>query len=302
MTARAVRILPAAWALALGLLAAAPALAQIDPSEFKEHPVVKHYPGALIDSHEEKAFDAVDMVVGYTATPRPNVSRKEVEGRVYKTFYIHQGDVSALQVMRNYEAALKAGGFTTVVTGKVAALPSMEDARDGSLFGAFTLMQGGQPALYVNILIDPNVGEPVSRVVIVEPQQMQQVYAVDVSSLYASLTAEGRVAVYGINFETNRSAIAPESETVLAQVRDLLGAHPELKLRIEGHTDNVGAPAANRTLSEQRAAAVKAWLVRNGVDGARLTAEGLGDTRPAVPNDTDDGRARNRRVELVRIP
>lgn len=302
MTARAVRILPAAWALALGLLAAAPALAQIDPSEFKEHPVVKHYPGALIDSHEEKAFDAVDMVVGYTATPRPNVSRKEVEGRVYKTFYIHQGDVSALQVMRNYEAALKAGGFTTVVTGKVAALPSMEDARDGSLFGAFTLMQGGQPALYVNILIDPNVGEPVSRVVIVEPQPMQQVYAVDVSSLYASLTAEGRVAVYGINFETNRSAIAPESETVLAQVRDLLGAHPELKLRIEGHTDNVGAPAANRTLSEQRAAAVKAWLVRNGVDGARLTAEGLGDTRPTAPNDTDDGRARNRRVELVRIP
>jgi len=187
------RFLAAAAAGAL-LLAAGPALAQMDPGSFREHPVVKHYPGALIDSHDEKEFDAVDTVVGYTATPQARITREEVEGRVYKTFYVHQGGVSALQVMRNYETALATAGFTTVVTGKVASLPSMEDARDGALFGAFKMMKDGRPAMYVNILIDPNVGEPVSRVVVVEPEQMQQVYAVDASSLYAGLSADGRVS------------------------------------------------------------------------------------------------------------
>ncbi|MNE07503.1 Outer membrane porin F precursor [compost metagenome] len=294
------RFLAAAAAGAL-LLAAGPALAQMDPASFREHPVVKHYPGALIDSHDEKEFDAVDTVVGYTATPQARITREEVEGRVYKTFYIHQGGVSALQVMRNYETALATAGFTTVVTGKVASLPSMEDARDGALFGAFKMMKDGRPAMYVNILIDPNVGEPVSRVVIVEPEQMQQVYAVDASSLYAGLSAEGRVAVYGINFETAHSAVMPDSEAVLTQVRQLLETHPDLRLKIEGHTDNVGAAAANRTLSQQRAEAVRAWLVSKGIAEARLTAEGLGDSRPVAANDTDDGRAKNRRVELARV-
>lgn len=282
------------------LLAAGPALAQMDPSEFKEHPVVKHYPGALIDSHDEKEFDAVDMVVGYAASPKPRITRKDVEGRVYKTFYIHQGGVSALQVMRNYETALGTAGFTTLVSGKVAALPLMEDARDGSLFGAFAMTNDGQPVMYVNILIDPNVGEPVSRVVIVEPQQMRQVYKVDASKLYAGLAAEGRIAVYGINFDSAKSAVSADSEPVLTQVREMLAAHPELKIKIEGHTDNVGGQAANLVLSQQRAAAVKAWLVRNGVADNRLTSEGLGDSRPVAPNDTDDGRRKNRRVELVR--
>lgn len=290
-----------ALALALSLLAG-PALAQMDPASFKEHPVVKHYPGALIDSHDEKTFDAVDMVVGYTAAPKPKIVRKDVEGRVYKTFYVHQGNVSALQVMRNYETALKTAGFTTVVSGKVAALPGMEDARDGALFVAFTLAKGGQTVMYVNILIDPNVGEPVSRVVIVEPEQMQQVYAVDASSLLAALAADGRIAVYGITFRTGSAEIEAGSEAELSQVRQALEAQPALKLKIEGHTDNVGAPAANRALSERRAAAVKAWLVAQGVAGARLTTEGLGDSRPVAPNDGEEGRAKNRRVELVRIP
>ena len=289
----------AACTLAL-CLAAGPAVAQMDPASFKEHPVVKHYPGALIDSHDEKEFDAIDMVVGYKAAPKPAVVRKEVEGRVYKTFYIHQGGVSALQVMRNYETALKAAGFTAVVTGKVASLPSMESARDGALFGPFTLEQGGQTAIYVNILIDPNVGEPVSRVVIVEPEQMKQVYAVDASKLYAGLAADGRIAVYGIHFDTAKAAVSADSEPVLAQVREMLSSHPVLKLKIEGHTDSVGGATANLVLSQQRAAAVKAWLVKAGIGEERLAAAGYGDSRPLASNDTEEGRGKNRRVELVK--
>lgn len=285
---------------ALVLSSTGPALAQMDPGSFKEHPVVKHYPGALIDSHDEKAFDATDLVVGYRAGPKPTVVRKEVEGRVYKTFYVHQGGVSALQVMRNYETALKAAGFSVVMSGKVAALPAMESARDGALFGAFTLERGGQPALYVNILIDPNVGEPVSRVVVVEPEPMKQVYAVDASQLYAGLAGDGRIDVYGITFDTAKAAISPESEPVLGQVREMLAAHPDLRLKIEGHTDNVGGSAANVVLSRDRATAVKAWLVKVGIAQERLTTSGLGDSQPVAPNDTEEGRAKNRRVVLVR--
>lgn len=79
-----------------------------------------------------------------------------------------------------------------------------------------------------------------------------------------------------------------------------LTAHPELKLKIEGHTDNVGASAANLTLSQQRAAAVKAWLVKAGISQDRLTTAGHGDSQPVAANDTEDGRSKNRRVELVR--
>ena len=81
----------------------------------------------------------------------------------------------------------------------------------------------------------------------------------------------------------------------------MLTEHGDLKLVIEGHTDNVGNAAANRTLSEQRAAAVKAYLVaQHGIDAARLETAGHGDAKPAAPNTTHEGRQQNRRVELVK--
>jgi outer membrane protein OmpA-like peptidoglycan-associated protein len=85
-------------------------------------------------------------------------------------------------------------------------------------------------------------------------------------------------------------------------IGDMLKEHTDLKLMIEGHTDNVGTPASNKTLSEKRAAAVKAYLTSNfGVDGARLSSSGLGDSKPATPNTTSEGRQQNRRVELVKM-
>ena len=119
--------------------------------------------------------------------------------------------------------------------------------------------------------------------------------------LYDALAADGRVTAEGILFDTGSDGIRPESAPVLARIAGMLTSHPELALTIEGHTDNVGAAAANQRLSEQRAAAVKAYLVeRHGIDAARLTSAGLGASRPAASNDTPDGRQKNRRVELVR--
>jgi OmpA-OmpF porin, OOP family len=121
-------------------------------------------------------------------------------------------------------------------------------------------------------------------------------------SIYDDLVAAGHVATQGLLFDTGSDRLRPESTPTLKQIAAMLQQHPELKLRIEGHTDNVGAKDANRTLSDKRAAAVKATLVGEyHVDGGRLESKGFGDTKPAGANDTPEGRSNNRRVELVKM-
>jgi outer membrane protein OmpA-like peptidoglycan-associated protein len=120
--------------------------------------------------------------------------------------------------------------------------------------------------------------------------------------LYDALAAKGRVATQGIYFDTGSDRIRPESTPTLKEIGAMLQDHPELKLTIEGHTDNVGAAAANQALSEKRAAAVRQFLIDSyQVDGGRLAAKGLGATKPAASNDTPAGRQQNRRVELVKM-
>ena len=119
--------------------------------------------------------------------------------------------------------------------------------------------------------------------------------------LYDALSARGRWVTQGILFATRKADLQPESRPVLKEIAAALKQHTDLKVLIEGHTDNVGTPAANLALSDARAAAVKTALVGDfGSDAARITTKGLGDTRPASPNTTALGRAQNRRVEVVK--
>jgi outer membrane protein OmpA-like peptidoglycan-associated protein len=119
--------------------------------------------------------------------------------------------------------------------------------------------------------------------------------------LYDALAANGRWATQGILFETGKADLKPESTPVLKEIAAALKEHADLRILIEGHTDNVGAAASNLTLSEARAAAVKTALVSQyGADAARIETKGLGDTKPAVSNTTAEGRAQNRRVEIVK--
>jgi OmpA-OmpF porin, OOP family len=120
-------------------------------------------------------------------------------------------------------------------------------------------------------------------------------------ALYDALAAEGRVATQGIYFDTGSDRIRPESAPTLKEIGSMLKEHGDLSLTIEGHTDNVGNAAANQTLSEKRAAAVRAALIAEyGIEAARLAAKGLGASKPAAPNETPEGRQMNRRVELVK--
>jgi OmpA-OmpF porin, OOP family len=120
--------------------------------------------------------------------------------------------------------------------------------------------------------------------------------------LYDALAEKGRVATQGIYFDTGSDRIRPESTPTLKEIGTMLKDHPDLKLTIEGHTDNVGSPQSNQALSEKRAAAVRQFLIDSyQVDGARLAAKGVGAGKPAAGNDTAEGRQQNRRVELVRM-
>jgi len=120
--------------------------------------------------------------------------------------------------------------------------------------------------------------------------------------LYDALTEKGRVATQGIYFDTGSERLRPESTPTLKEIGTMLKEHPELKLAIEGHTDNVGSAEANQALSEKRAAAVRQFLIDTyRIDAGRLEAKGLGQSKPAASNDTAAGRQQNRRVELVKM-
>ncbi len=120
--------------------------------------------------------------------------------------------------------------------------------------------------------------------------------------LYKALEASGRVTADGIFFDTNSDRLRPESDAVLGQIGEMLVKHADMRLGIEGHTDNVGQATANQSLSQKRAAAVKAYLSsKHGIDAARLEAKGFGADKPVAPNADEAGRQKNRRVELVKL-
>ena len=119
--------------------------------------------------------------------------------------------------------------------------------------------------------------------------------------LYDALAGSGRVATQGIYFDVGSDRIRGESTPTLKEIGDMLKEHAELKLTVEGHTDNTGDAAANQALSVKRAQAIVGYLTATlGIEGSRLLASGLGASKPVAPNDTPEGRQSNRRVELVK--
>jgi outer membrane protein OmpA-like peptidoglycan-associated protein len=130
---------------------------------------------------------------------------------------------------------------------------------------------------------------------------MKQDVIADASSMAKSIKESGKVAVYGIYFDTGKSTLKPESQTTLQEIAKLMKADPSIKLYVVGHTDNTGLFDANMKLSMDRAAAVVNSLISQfSVNAVRLKACGNGPTAPVASNDTEEGKALNRRVELVK--
>ncbi len=160
---------------------------------------------------------------------------------------------------------------------RIANVPNAVFPRTDSLYLTFTSVSGENPILVGPIRIAGGGLE-----------------------LYDRLARDGRVATQGILFATGSDRLRPESTPVLEEIVLMLEQHPDLRLRVEGHTDDVGDDASNQELSERRAASVKAWLVESGgVAAERLETVGLGESKPAAEGTSPEARAQNRRVELV---
>jgi outer membrane protein OmpA-like peptidoglycan-associated protein len=192
---------------------------------------------------------------------------------------------------------------------------SMQPALMGQVAHVRVLMDSGYFKMYTNERRLYNIPElafkrdSVIRVLVTgseEPNLAVYITSIrvaesEVDVLWDALAAKGRWVTQGILFATGKAELRPESRPVLKEIAGTMKQHDDLKLLIEGHTDNVGSAASNLALSDARAAAVKAALVGEfGIAADRLTTKGLGDTKPAVPNTTSEGRAQNRRVELVK--
>ena len=206
---------------------------------------------------------------------------------------------------------------TGVVGGGNAGLPTSSN-RDNSLNESLVPIRIIVDGEYAKVFVGenrtaniPNAVLPRSEAIHVEvtynASEERPMYvgpirvAASATSLYDALVAEGRVATQGIYFDTASARVRPESTPTPQEIARMLRDHPDLRLRIEGHTDDTGSADANQTLSERRAEAVRAYLVGDGIAEGRLEAVGFGQSQPAVPNDTPEARQQNRRVELVRL-
>lgn len=136
------------------------------------------------------------------------------------------------------------------------------------------------------------------ELITLEMEAMKQ--DISASEMLETINKNGSVALR-INFETAKSTIKPESQSIINQIEAMLITDTSLKVSIEGHTDNAGTPAANKILSENRAKAVMAALVAKGIDKTRLSSKGWGQDKPIAANDSEEGRAKNRRVEIVKM-
>jgi len=238
--------------------------------------------GFHIYQSEVKEFDRYEFQVA------PGKTQK-VEGRsTLVVYYANEGITlpSGLQITRNYMNAAK------LVGGEVV----------------YEFEDGGTEYCIIRVIKDDKeVWAEVSganngmyNVHIIEKQLMKQDVVANADALSGSIKETGRVAVYGIYFDTGKADLKPESEPALAEIVKMLKADPNLKIFVVGHTDTMGQFASNVKLSQDRAASVVNALVsKHLISAARLTPFGAGPTSPVASNKTDEGKAKNRRVELV---
>ncbi len=219
---------------------------------------------------------------------------------------------SALEFHRNYENAISTLGgaiiSTTQFTKEVVAGAGGTDAIKKYFYGASPTDYYEHHSFLIRT-IDKEYWIHVSTgsvplhgfVTVLEKQAMQSALAfVDAAAMKKELDANGRVALY-INFDLDKATLRPDAQPTVDEINKLLLADSSLKLSIEGHTDGTGGAEHNRALATARARSVLGALVGLGVDPTRLASKGFGADKPIADNSTDQGRAKNRRVELVKI-
>ena len=292
--------------LSLSLCLALPACAA---EEFKDF-IFRGMPDYKI-LNQTRNFERLEI---RSAKPESTeTERTTYEGNRVWTNYYYQGDASArpshLQALRYYKAGVEKLGGEILWEDESNLHASFErNSKQYYMTVGFT-SSTSTGDIYVTILELAGLEQDVDILddddffvedEIIEDAIVEEEKSAEAEIIVQKLEEEGFVTLY-INFDSGKYTIKPESYKIIDDIAAALRAKPDMKVKLEGHTDNVGNARANKKLSDDRAKAVMNAIVAKGIDSSRLVAEGFGLEKPIADNNTAEGRAQNRRVELVRV-
>lgn len=261
-------------------------------AEIPEHPLIRPFPGSVLAENMSKHndFEAFEFQVANPDTGK--AEKKQVKGEYWRLLYeVRNPDgsrvqtVTKLEFQENYRAAAEEKG------GEVL----WEDPK--GLF-TFTVPREDGGITYCQLDAVGNLGQ--QYLTIIDEKPLETSLEFGPAEMKAALDKDGRVLLYGILFDYDKASLQKESLEQLEHVVTLLHDNPDLALEVQGHTDDQGSDDYNLELSQRRAETVRSFLLLFGVEESRLTAKGYGESKPVAPNDSDENRAKNRRVELVK--
>ncbi len=302
--------------------------ADIDGS--KDHPRFKRYEGSEIVKYDYRDYDSLVIPLGKAPDSQTLVDSRQVEGTITRLTYKIPMGRSPLETVRNYEKELQAEGFQILFSAQKDALgsyfaeaagykeiqwppnvPGLTLNSDKQIYLAaekigpegtvIASLYAVENRFWAGNLKNIEKGQTLLHVDIIESKAMEEkMVTVAAEEMAEQISASGSVALYGIYFDTDKADIKPESAETLEQITKLLKDNSDLKLLVVGHTDNVGSFNYNMELSRERATAVVKELTQNyAIAAERLMSAGVSYASPVASNRTEDGRVKNRRVELV---
>lgn len=284
---------------------------QPDVAGSKDHPLLSRFPGSVIIRFDQTDFDELLVPLGPATDIDQFETSQRVQGQLTRLTYEMDTDHSTLEVVQSYRQALSQAGFEILYScsleecGNHLFFQKMERPfiidHDHRYLAARSNLAPGSVWVAVRVYRTARHDPPVRAMVnIAEIAGLKEgLITVDAETMAQNLEQTGHVALYGVHFDTDRTQIRPESEPTLQEMVKLLKQNPGLRVFIVGHTDSVGTVDYNLDLSQRRADAVVAELVSRGIQPERLAAQGVGSFAPLATNRIEEGRAQNRRVELV---
>lgn len=256
------------------------AFAEDDVEGSKDHPLLSRMDNFYISEYEEEEYGSAEF---YDEKDTEYVieGHKWVIGYDIKEGFQAPGQIN---VVKNYTNAIRKIGGTILFEGRYAYMK---------------VVKGGSET-WINVWVTSDGGG--YRLTIIEKKALEQQVVADPKAMASDITDTGRTIIYGIYFDTAKADIKPESEPTLKAIAQMLKNNPSLKVYVVGHTDSDGKLDYNMDLSAKRAdSVVKALVSKYGIDATRLKAKGVGPLCPVASNKTEDGKAKNRRVELVEM-